>query len=313
MANDFFTVADMLADAYDLSGKETSEVRAAAPVIASLPAIPASNGVVHKQSVMTQLPVTGFRAENVGRDFDHSVDRVDTVDLKILDWSWMVDKAVADSSRFAGGREQYIAREGLRHVQSAMFNLEQQWINGTVGAAAAGFDGLADQANLDGAADSMVVNAAGTTAATGSSVYLIRRNSAECGLVVHGDNPVQLGETSVQNFVDGTGKNLPSYYTPGCGWFAGFFGSLYSVVRIGNLTADAGKGLTDDLIYEALELFPAGHAPDMMIMNRRSQYQLRASRTATNATGAPAPMVMEAAGVPIITTDAIVSTETLLV
>ena len=313
MANDFLTVADMVADAYDLSGLETSEVRAAAPVIAALPAIPASNGTMHKQSVMTALPVTGFRTENVGRDFDHSTDRIDSVNLNILDWSWMVDKAVADSSRFAGGREQYIAREGLRHVQSAMFNLEQQWINGTVGAAAGGFEGLADQANLDGASDSMVVNAAGTTATTGSSVYLIRRNSAECGLVYHGENGVELGETRIQNFVDGTGKNLPAYYTPGCMWTAGFFGSLYSVVRIANLTADSGKGLTDDLIYQALELFPAGHSPDMMIMNRRSQFQLRTSRTATNATGAPAPLSMDAAGIPIVTTDAITSVEALLV
>ena len=163
MANDFLTVADMVADAYDLSGQETSEVRAAAPVIASLPAIPASNGVVHKQSVMTQLPVTGFRSENAGRDFDHSVDRIDTVDLKILDWSWMVDKAVADSSRFAGGREQYIAREGLRHVQSAMFNLENQWINGT-GFNADGFNGLADSSNLGSISDEMVVDAGGSAA-----------------------------------------------------------------------------------------------------------------------------------------------------
>ncbi len=312
MANDFLTVADMVADAYDLSGLETSEVRAAAPVIAALPAIPASNGIVHKQSVMTQLPVTGFRSENAGRDFDHSIDRIDTVDLKILDWSWAVDKAVADSSRLSGGREQYIAREGLRHVQSAMFNLENQWINGT-GFNAAGFEGLADSSNLNGASDDMVVDAGGTTASTASSVYLIRRNSAECGLVFKGDGAVELGETVVQNFTDGSGKNYPAYYTSGCGWFAGFFGSRYAVVRIGNLTADSGKGLTDDLIYQALERFPAGHAPDMMIMNRRSQFQLRASRTATNATGAPSPIVDSVAGVPILTTDAITSVEALLV
>jgi hypothetical protein len=308
MANDFLTVADMVADAYDLSGLETSEVRAAAPVIASLPAIPASNGTMHKQSVLSQLPVTGFRSPNAGRDFDHSVDRVDTVDLKILDWSWMVDKAVADSSRFPGGREQYIAREGMRHVQSAMFNLEKQWIYGTANNAA-GFNGLLDSTNLDAVADEMVVDAGGTTASTASSVYMLRRNSAECGLVYKGDGGVMLGETVVQNFVDGSGLNLPSYYTPGCGWFAGFFGSLYSVARICNLTEDAGKGLTDDLLYAAMERFPAGHSPDLIIMNRRSQYQLRASRTATNVTGSPAPVPMDVAGVQIVTTDAILNTE----
>jgi hypothetical protein len=306
MANDFLTVADMVADAYDLSGQETSEVRAAAPVIASLPAIPASNGVVHKQSVLSQLPVTGFRSENGGRDFDHSVDRIDTVDLKILDWSWAVDKAVADSSRLAGGREQYIAREGLRHVQSAMFNLENQWINGT-GFNAAGFNGLADSSNLGSISDDMVVDAGGSAVGATSSVYMIRRNSAECGMVYKGDGAVELGETVVQNFIDGSGKNYPAYYTPACGWFAGFFGSLFSVVRIVNL--DASNGLTDDLIYQALERFPAGHSPDMCIMNRKSQFDLRASRTATNATGAPAPLVDNVAGVPVITTDAITHAE----
>ena len=306
MANDFLTVADMVADAYDLSGQETSEVRAAAPVIASLPAIPASNGIVHKQSVLSQLPVTGFRSENAGRDFDHSVDRIDTVDLKILDWSWAVDKAVCDSSRLAGGREQYIAREGLRHVQSAMFNLENQWINGT-GFNAAGFNGLADSSNLGSISDDMVVDAGGSAVGATSSVYMIRRNSAECGMLYKGDGAVELGETVVQNFIDGSGKNYPAYYTSGCGWFAGFFGSLFSVVRIVNL--DASNGLTDDLIYQALERFPAGHSPDMCIMNRKSQFDLRASRTATNATGAPAPLVDNVAGVPVITTDAITHAE----
>ena len=306
MANDFLTVADMVADAYDLSGQETSEVRAAAPVIASLPAIPASNGIVHKQSVMTQLPVTGFRSENSGRDFDHSVDRVDTIDLKILDWSWMVDAAVADSSRFPGGREQYIAREGMRHVQSAMFNLEQQWIYGT-SFNADGFNGLIDSTNLDAVADEMVVDAGGSAVGACSSVFMLRRNSAECGLVYKGDGAVELGETMMQNVLDGTGKNYPAYYTPGCGWFGAFFGSLYSVVRIANL--DASNGLTDDLIYQALERFPAGHSPDLCIMNRKSQFDLRSSRTATNVTGAPAPLVDNVAGIPVITTDAITHAE----
>ena len=306
MANDFLTVADMVADAYDLSPYETSEVRAAAPVVAALPAVPASDGVYHKQSVMTALPVTGFRLENTGRDFDHSTDRIDTVNLQILDWSWAVDKAVADSSRFNGGREYYIAREGLRHVQSAMFVLENQWINGSV-YNANGFLGLGDSTNLQSISDDMVVDAGGSAANATTSVYMLRRNSGECGMVYKGDSAVELGETVVQNFLDGTGKNFPAYYTPGCGWFAGFFGSLYSAVRIVNL--DATTGLTDDLIYEALERFPAGHSPDMCIMNRTSQFALRASRTATNATGAPAPLVADAAGVPVITTDAILNTE----
>ncbi len=310
MANDFLSVADMVSDAYDLSGNELSEVRAAAPVIAALPAVPASNGTQHKYSVMSQLPVTGFRGANAGRDFDHSIDRIDSIDLKILDWSWAVDKAVSDASRM--GREAMVQREGRRHLASAMFNLENQYINGT-GFNAAGFNGLADSANLNAVADDMVISAGGTTASTGSSVYFLRRNEAECAIVFKGDGmPLTLMDTVTQNFTDGSGLNYPAYYTGGCGWFAGQLGALYSVARICNLTEDSGKGLTDDLIYEALEKFPAGGKPDLVVMNRRSQEQLRKSRTATNGTGAPAPIVESVSGIEVITSDAILNTEALV-
>jgi hypothetical protein len=44
-------------------------------------------------------------------------------------------------------------------------------------------------------------------------------------------------------------------------------------------------------------------------MNRRSLSQLRKSRTATNATGTPAPIPREVEGIPIIVTEALSSTE----
>ena len=145
MANDFLTLADLLADALDLSGVELSEIRDAAPFMARLPAVPSSNGDTHKYSVDTARPVVGFRAENVGRDFDSSTHRIDTVTLKILDFSWAVDKAVADRWR-QGGRSALIAREGLQHLKAAMFKMEQQFIRGT-NADAAGFNGLEDSSH----------------------------------------------------------------------------------------------------------------------------------------------------------------------
>ena len=69
--------------------------------------------------------------------------------------------------------------------------------------------------------------------------------------------------------------------------------------------ASAGNSLTDDKIYEVLAAFPAGQAPNMIVMHKEVQEQLRASRTATNQTGAPAPMVDSVAGIRILTTDAI--------
>jgi len=90
-------------------------------------------------------------------------------------------------------------------------------------------------------------------------------------------------------------------------------GGAYSVGRLANLTEDSGKTLTDALIAELLEKFKANQMPTHLAMSRRSLFQLQASRTATNATGSPAPIPTESFGVPIVPTDSIVDTETLLV
>ena len=308
MANDFLAIADLLADALDLSGAELSEIREASPVLDRLPAISSSNGDTHKYTVNTQHPVVGFRAENSGRDFDHSIHRIDTVTLKILDYSFMVDKAVADRWR-QGGAEALIAREGMMHLKSAMYQLENQFINGTVSGNAAGFAGLKDSSFLDAVADEMVIDKGGVAVGAQSSVWLMRVNPSECGMVIQGDG-LEWGDTIVQNFVDGSSQNLPAYYTPACMWSGCQAGSKYSVARIANV--DATATLNDDDIYGALKLFPAGFMPNMIVMNQTVLEQLRASRTATNVTGAPAPLPTEVAGIPIVTSDAVKQTDAVL-
>lgn len=307
MADDLLTISDLVSDALDLSGKELNEVRAAAPVISILPAVESSNGLFHKYSVLTQLPEVDFRAEYVGRDHDHSVDSIRSLELKHLDFSWNVDVAVAQAWK-KGGKEALIAREGRRHVMSALFTLETQFINGTISGKAGGFLGLANNGNLDNVASDMVVNAGGTG---GSSVYLMRVSDAENCMVYKGEGmAVELGETRIQDTLDANGKHFPSYYTPAGSWFGAQYGALYSTARICNI--DASNPLTDDLIFDALERFPAGAGPNVMIMTKKTQEQLRKSRTATNVIGSPAPMVENVAGVRIVTTDAISNAESVI-
>ena len=89
-------------------------------------------------------------------------------------------------------------------------------------------------------------------------------------------------------------------------------GSKYACVRIANLTADSGKGLTDALLEDAMALFPSAMQPTVIAMSRRSRKQLRKSRTTYSPTGSPAPNPIEFDGVPIYVTDSIIDTETLL-
>jgi hypothetical protein len=89
------------------------------------------------------------------------------------------------------------------------------------------------------------------------------------------------------------------------------FVSQHHAVRIKKLTAESGKTMTDALMAQAISKFPANVFPDEAFMSRRSLFQLQVSRTATNATGAPAPIPVESHGVPIAVTDAISNVETL--
>src|SRR3972149_669612 len=321
MADDLHAVADLIGDALNLAPIEVSELLKASPFIASLPMEPSSNGVTHLYTKEAGAPVVGFRAPNAGRDMDSSDDTLVTVTLKVLDFSWLADVAIANAWR--KGREAYIAREGARHVKAALGAFERQVINGIVGASdsagasgsAAGFAGFRDATTVDALADAMVVNATGAVADTASSVWAVRiATDGVCGVFKGEGDSFELGETTVIQSVVNPGtdnKTFPAYYTPGTSWLGLQVGSAFDIGRIANLTASTAP-LTDDLIAQLLEKFPVGYGPTHLLMSRRSRRQLQDSRTATNVTGAPAPFPEESFGVPIIATDAIGNTEELL-
>lgn len=312
MAYDPLVMADLVADALDLSNAEVTDLVQAVPFLNLLPMETSSNGETHKYSKETGAPVVGFRAPNVGRDLDSSIDTVVTVTLKILDFSWDVDKAIADIWR-KGGKAALIAREGLRHIKSAMVAFEKQVIYGATALGdAGGFTGMVQAAPVDALADALTIDAAGTTADTASSCWAVRIGPNDLTGVVNGDGAISLGETTVIQKTSSAALVYPAYYTPGCTWLGMQVGSIYSMGRIVNLTADSGKGLTDALIGSLLAEFPVGKFPTHLLMNRRSQAQLRASRTATNPTGLPAPFPEEAFGVPIVVVESIVNTEPLV-
>jgi hypothetical protein len=309
MAHSFLSLANLVTiNDQNLADLQISDLLNEAPLLAALASAPASNGTEHKYVKETGAPVVGFRAANAGRDNSKSSDTLVTITLKILDASFAVDMALADAYKM--GREAYIAREFKRHLKAAFFGAETQLINGAgTGGDAAGFVGLRDATTLDALADTMVTNAGGDTANACNSVFLIRTNEDgnDVTLISGNDAKIEMGDTVVTRLTDSDGKAYPGYYTPVTGWLGLQIGSAYSVGRICNLDSD--HLLTDALIYEALAKFPAAKQPNLIVMNRTSLKALRASRTATNVTGAPAPRPTEVEGIPIITTDAILNTE----
>lgn len=309
MAASYLTLADLVkVNDMNLADMDVTDLLDEAPLMQALAAVEASNGTSHKYLKQTGAPTVGFRAVNDGRENSKSTDTLVTIELKIVDASFDVDMALANAYKY--GPEAYIAREAIRHLKAAFFVAEQQFINGT-DSDSDGFEGMVDAATLAYKDSAMVVDATGATVGGQTSCYLIRTNeSGDAAAVLGQDGQIEIGETTVIQGAGSTTGTLPKYYTPITGWLGMQVGSIHSIARICNI--DSAKPLTDDLIYEAMALFPSGREPNLCVMNRNGRELLRKSRTATNATGAPAPLPEFVDKAKIISTDAIVSTESVL-
>ncbi|HUS46149.1 MAG TPA: hypothetical protein VM219_09000 [Phycisphaerae bacterium] len=263
-------------------------------------------GLNYKTLVRTAVPTgTAFRDANEGVAPTKGTYINRLVEAFILNPRWECDKAVADA--YEDGAEAYIALEGQAILEAAMQDLCAQFYYGRgTGGNAKGYPGLL--AAYDAA--NMVVDAGGTTAATGSSVWGVRWGPKNVQWVWGLNGQLALADVREESILDAGGTNKFTAYIQEILARPGLqVASLLSIARIKKLTADSGKTLTDDMIADLLSKFPAGLRPDVLLMNRRSLRQLQDSRTATNATGAPAPFPAEAFGVPIAPTDAILSTE----
>ena len=301
MSDNLMSLADLatLNDA-NLAQLDITNLLQDAPVLAALNAKVASNGTVHKYFATTTAPLVAFRAVNAGRDHDSTTRSESTVDLKVLDCSFTVDTAITNGA--TRGPEEIIRMEAMEHLRAGMFMLELQIMNGTVNLGqSTGFAGLAPGSTT------VQVLGGGSTALT--SVYAIRTGDNDVSVVLGNDGRIDVGQSAIQRVTAAGGGYFNAWCTMIQAWYGIQIGSLYSSGRLSNIDAGSNK-LTDDKIYSLLEKFPSSRQPDMLIMNRRSLEQLRASRTATNATGADAPRPTEIEGIPIIVTDALGITET---
>ena len=305
MADDYYTSAQLIQFNESDLEFDVSDVLNDAPVLAALSAFSVP-GTQLKYMKKTADPSVGFRALNDGVDNDVATYSQVSVDLAIADASFNIDIAAAEGYRL--GAAAFIALQMRNHMQAMMAKIEDELINGDNGSN--GFASLSDE--LDAVADTTVISAGGTTADTGSSVYLIRSGFNATQVAWGNEGVIEAKDTTIVRTSGSSAGTYPSYYTAVTGYCGLIYGSSYSAGRIANITEDSGKGLTDALIAEALSKFPAGRGPNILAMNRRSLFQLQNSRTATNATGAPAPYPAEAFGVPIIVTDQISSTEALI-
>lgn len=282
------------------------EVLAHAPLLRRLPArAVASNNFTYTKK--TANPVTGFRAINAGLENTAGGYSRETIQLAYFDASFAMDVAAAKVDD--RGVDHVMGIEALSHLQSAMSTIESNLI---YGAAAGGFNGFADEADLASLGTGQVVNAGGTTPATAQSTWLIAEGASDVEVLWGEGGQISVSDRQMVRNFPGTGTYWQYAHEIGA-WSGLKIARKQSIVRIANVTEDNLKGLTDDLIAEAISLFPASLQPTLIVTGRRSLGQLQQSRTATNVVGAPAPFPSEAFGIPVIVTDNAAINEALLV
>lgn len=315
MAESFNTLAGLVQfNDKNLADIEVNDLLQDAPLLAALHAQPASNGTEHKYLKQTLASSAAFRAALAGLDKTTSQDTLVTDTLAILDGSFHADVALAQASK--NGVDAFLQRELMRTMRTVFFTAEQQVFYGVASPGdATGFPGLRDDAQLDALADTMVFNAGGSNASTQTSCYLLRSGAEDVSFILGNDGNIVVDEDpQIVPWIASAGASptYPAYYVAVNG-YAGFqIGGSYSAARICNIECSdltSTSAFTDDDIYAALALFPAGRQPNMIAMNRSALRLLRQSRTSVNATGAPAPRPTEVDGIPIIVTDGLVSTE----
>lgn len=262
------------------------------------------------------LPTVGFRDPSALREFSTATIVNKSVQCKYLDASWTLPVAVAQQSDW--GADFAKSLQARSHLRAAFVALAKQIWYG-VAADASGFVGLDAfiEAVKDGSNNQIMVVDANPNESLSdcSTVYAVRTGIDSTQLAWGSEGRFDEGEINEQMlYTQTTADNVTTtkgawHYAQKLGGWVGLqVTSKFAAAKIKNLSATASKkSLTDSLLYDLIEKFPAGLAPNGIFMSKRSLSQLRKSRTATNATGAPAPYPTEFEGIPIYVTDSIVN------
>ena len=287
------------------------EVATSSPEVTIIPAR-TIRGTSYKTVIRNRRPSVAFRAANEGTDATKSNFTERLVEAFILSARVEVDKAVARG--YEDGPEAIQAIEAMGVMRAALSTVGTQTIYGD-SAGSKGFSGLQEMITAFG--NELVVDAGGTAAGTGSSVYAIKAGNTGVQYVYGNGTTFDLSAFREGDAVDSSGKRYAAFISDLTAWIGFQCVNKYAVGRLKDVTADSGKGVTDAKIAELLSKFPVGERPTHLLMSRRSAFQLQISRTATANTkqeaftGILPGTPTESFGIPIIITDSIVDTETL--
>ncbi len=255
-------------------------------------------GQQYKTRIRTGLPTVSFRDGNEGTAASASTYENRLVETFFMNPRWECDKMVADSSE--DGAEAVIAEEASAIMLATMQALGSQFFYGRT------VDGKGHPGLIDSIQAAYTIDRTGTGSACGS-VWGVKFGPKDVTWVYGRNGELKMEDVRIESVIDpnNSAKKFTAYVQELAAHVGVQVGSLFSVGRVKNVTAAAP--LTDSYIYKMLAAMKV--RPDVLFMNKTLLEQLRSSRTATNATGAPAPRPTEVDNIPIAPTESLTFTE----
>lgn len=283
-----------------------SEVAVLAPETRVIPVDVISGSTVELSVNLTSATV-GFRNANEGTlpsigTFESRLFQTQVIETPVIIDIQGVLNASKDPARTMAGTARTVLDGVIKHIGV------QTWYAGTAqsGADTKAAPGLLAQSNT---AATHVVDADGSTAPT--SAYMARLGDSYCDYVWGNDTTLNMGEWMEETVEAAAGYKLRALVSYLSGRVAPRLANKNALVRIKKIGSETGKKMTDLLLFNAYTLFLTnGQEPNAIFMGPRSLEQLRASRTATNPSGAPAPIPTDWNGIPIYVTNSLSLAET---
>ena len=277
----------------------------AAPEAAMFPARTIS-GTSYKTLIRTAIPQPEFRKPNEGTEPKRSRYDNKLVECYYLDGQLEMDVAISQADDMGEAHALALEADGI--ARGSLLTIGTQvWYGTGTGGDSDGFPGAVQIVD-----SALTLDAGGTTANTGSSVYGVKLGEKFASLVFGKGSVFSLGEWRKQT-ITRSSKEMTAWKNSLEGWVGIQWVNKYSVCRIKKLTDDSGKGLTDALGAEMLSKLPVGFVPDAWFMSRRSRFQLQKSRATAQANIGVVnpPIPNEMCGIPIVVTDSLLNTEAL--
>jgi hypothetical protein len=216
--------------------------------------------------VRTALPSVGFRDINSGTATTKQTTENRMVSCFLMNPRWDADKGIAG---YDANLMEELAENAQAHMQGAFQQIAKQFYYGTnttYGGNAKGFPGL-----IDAVPASMTVDAGGTTATTGTSVYAVSWGIQGLRWVLGNDGQFQITDPREQDKLDASSNPFTVLMQELFAYVGLQVGSTQCIARLKKVTNDSGCGVTTARLRSLMKAFAdLGKRPDAFYLTQRA-------------------------------------------